>query len=186
MSLMQSHNGRSRWFSFRLRCVKAKLAFRPDELIEPQTNEQNSKHSSDATLYIDPSLNIFDNQDIQGTTRVVTNGSGTVVARHDYLPFGEEVGSNIGLSRKPANKKHQKKALTFCEGELIVRPLAVFLTRDRLQVPEARANSHGRVLSDPVKVCLPELIERRLNPGPRGSFARRYFEGRILRSLGDK
>jgi RHS repeat-associated protein len=35
-------------------------------------------------------------QDVQGTTRVVTNGSGTVVARHDYLPFGEEVGSNIG------------------------------------------------------------------------------------------
>jgi RHS repeat-associated protein len=35
-------------------------------------------------------------QDVQGTTRVVTNGSGTVVARHDYLPFGEEIGSNIG------------------------------------------------------------------------------------------
>jgi uncharacterized protein RhaS with RHS repeats len=29
-----------------------------------------------------------------GSTRVVTDGSGTVVARHDYLPFGEEIVSS--------------------------------------------------------------------------------------------
>ena len=39
-------------------------------------------------------------QDIQGSTRAVLNNNGSssaVVARHDYLPFGEEIGSLIGL-----------------------------------------------------------------------------------------
>jgi RHS repeat-associated protein len=38
--------------------------------------------------------------DLQGTTRAVMNNNGSssaIVARHDYLPFGEEIGSNIGL-----------------------------------------------------------------------------------------
>jgi RHS repeat-associated protein len=38
--------------------------------------------------------------DIQGTTRAVMNNNGSssaIIARHDYLPFGEEIGSNVGL-----------------------------------------------------------------------------------------
>jgi RHS repeat-associated protein len=31
--------------------------------------------------------------DHQGSPRTITNGSGTVVSRHDYLPFGEELGA---------------------------------------------------------------------------------------------
>jgi RHS repeat-associated protein len=31
-----------------------------------------------------------------GSTRVVTDGTGAVKARHDYVPFGEEIGSNTG------------------------------------------------------------------------------------------
>jgi RHS repeat-associated protein len=31
-----------------------------------------------------------------GTPRVVTGADGAVKARHDYLPFGEEVGANVG------------------------------------------------------------------------------------------
>ena len=31
-----------------------------------------------------------------GSTRVVTDGTGAVKARHDYLPFGEEIGSGKG------------------------------------------------------------------------------------------
>ena len=31
-----------------------------------------------------------------GSTRLVTDGSGAVVSRHDYLPFGEEAPSNLG------------------------------------------------------------------------------------------
>jgi RHS repeat-associated protein len=31
-----------------------------------------------------------------GSTRVVTDATGAVKARHDYLPFGEEIGSSIG------------------------------------------------------------------------------------------
>ena len=38
--------------------------------------------------------------DIQGSTRAILNNNGsnsTVVARHDYLPFGEEIGAGVGL-----------------------------------------------------------------------------------------
>ena len=39
--------------------------------------------------------------DVQGSTRAVMNNSGvgtsTIVARHDYLPFGEEIWSGTGL-----------------------------------------------------------------------------------------
>jgi hypothetical protein len=41
-------------------------------------------------------------QDVQGSTRAVMNnnpvsGASTIIARHDYLPFGEEIGSGTGL-----------------------------------------------------------------------------------------
>ncbi|HEY3024715.1 MAG TPA: BPSL0067 family protein, partial [Pyrinomonadaceae bacterium] len=35
--------------------------------------------------------------DHQGSTRAVLNMAGTVVSRHDYLPFGEEVYANVGM-----------------------------------------------------------------------------------------
>jgi RHS repeat-associated protein len=34
--------------------------------------------------------------DTLGSTRLVTKGDGTVKARYDYLPFGEEVGAGVG------------------------------------------------------------------------------------------
>jgi len=34
--------------------------------------------------------------DTLGSTRLVTDGAGVVKARHDYLPFGEELGAGIG------------------------------------------------------------------------------------------
>jgi RHS repeat-associated protein len=33
-----------------------------------------------------------------GSVRMVTNASGAVVSRHDYLPFGEEIPASIGRS----------------------------------------------------------------------------------------
>jgi RHS repeat-associated protein len=39
-------------------------------------------------------------QDLQGSTRAVMNNNGSssaIIARHDYLPFGEEIGSGTGL-----------------------------------------------------------------------------------------
>lgn len=38
----------------------------------------------------------FITTDHLGSTRLVTDGSGNVVSRHDYLPFGEEIGAGIG------------------------------------------------------------------------------------------
>ncbi len=35
--------------------------------------------------------------DHQGSARAIMDGSGNVVARHDYLPFGEEVWSGVGM-----------------------------------------------------------------------------------------
>ena len=59
--------------------------------------------------------------DVQGSSRAVmnNNGAGTssIIARHDYLPFGEEIGSGLGL-RNPSqgynaiDNSRQKFALT--------------------------------------------------------------------------
>ena len=38
--------------------------------------------------------------DVQGSTRALMNNNGstsTITSRHDYLPFGEEIGANVGL-----------------------------------------------------------------------------------------
>ncbi|MEK6280518.1 MAG: RHS repeat-associated core domain-containing protein [Acidobacteriota bacterium] len=55
-------------------------------------------------------------QDIQGSTRAVMSG-GSVVARHDYLPFGEEIGAGTGLRASgqgygATDTNRQKYALT--------------------------------------------------------------------------
>jgi RHS repeat-associated protein len=38
---------------------------------------------------------IFD--DHQGSPRLITNNGGAVIARHDYLPFGEDIPNNLGM-----------------------------------------------------------------------------------------
>jgi len=55
-------------------------------------------------------------QDIQGSTRAVMSGS-AIVARHDYLPFGEEIGETTGMRTTAqgfgaADKIRQRYALT--------------------------------------------------------------------------
>ena len=45
----------------------------------------------------------FLTSDHLGSTRLVTDANGNVKSRHDYLPFGEELGSGIG-SRTTAMK----------------------------------------------------------------------------------
>jgi RHS repeat-associated protein len=43
-----------------------------------------------------PCLTCYLSYDHLGTTRLVTDASGRVVSRHDYLPFGEEIPSGVG------------------------------------------------------------------------------------------
>jgi len=38
----------------------------------------------------------YTTSDVLGSPRVVTNASASVVSRHDYLPFGEELGAGVG------------------------------------------------------------------------------------------
>ena len=55
--------------------------------------------------------------DVQGSTRALLNSSGVVLARHDYLPFGEEIAVGIGLRTSgqgfgATDTNRQKYALT--------------------------------------------------------------------------
>jgi RHS repeat-associated protein len=56
------------------------------ELSAEYSNAANT--SSCSTCYL--------SYDHLGTTRLVTNASGQVVSRHDYLPFGEEITGGVG------------------------------------------------------------------------------------------
>jgi RHS repeat-associated protein len=48
----------------------------------------NGQQSTQGTSYL--------SADALGTPRLITDGAGAVRARHDYLPFGEEVGAGVG------------------------------------------------------------------------------------------
>jgi RHS repeat-associated protein len=55
--------------------------------------------------------------DVQGSARALLNSSGSVIARHDYLPFGEEIAAGIGLRTSgqgfgTTDTNRQKYALT--------------------------------------------------------------------------
>jgi uncharacterized protein RhaS with RHS repeats len=50
--------------------------------------------------------------DHQGSTRVVTDSSGNVKARYDYLPFGEEIPTDkrpVGRNRLNQTEVHPKR-----------------------------------------------------------------------------
>jgi len=56
-------------------------------------------------------------QGLQGSARAMLNSSGAVIARHDYLPFGEEIAAGIGLRTTgqgfgATDTNRQKYALT--------------------------------------------------------------------------
>jgi RHS repeat-associated protein len=42
--------------------------------------------------------------DLQGSARLVTDNTGSVIARRDYQPFGSEIGANVGL--RTTNQKY--------------------------------------------------------------------------------
>ncbi len=50
--------------------------------------EYSTQATSGGTSYL--------TQDQLGSTRIVTDGAGNPTSRHDYLPFGEEIKSNVG------------------------------------------------------------------------------------------
>jgi RHS repeat-associated protein len=55
--------------------------------------------------------------DLQGSTRAVMDTSATITARHDYLPFGEEIFAGVGLRTTTqkysvTNKVRQRFAMT--------------------------------------------------------------------------
>jgi hypothetical protein len=50
---------------------------------------------ADAASTASPCLTCYLSVDHLGSTRMVTDQSGNVVARHDFLPFGEEIGAGL-------------------------------------------------------------------------------------------
>src|SRR3984893_12448090 len=47
--------------------------------------------------------------DRQGSTRVLMNAAGAVTSRHDYLPFGEEIGAGTGAPGSPTGMRTTAK-----------------------------------------------------------------------------
>jgi RHS repeat-associated protein len=52
----------------------------------------------------------FVTSDAQGSPRAITSASGTVISRHDYAPFGEDLPSGIGM-RAPGQNYSQPDAV---------------------------------------------------------------------------
>ncbi|HKV38805.1 MAG TPA: RHS repeat-associated core domain-containing protein, partial [Blastocatellia bacterium] len=81
-----------------------------------------------------------------GSTRVVTNSSRAVVARHDYLPFGEEVAATIGNRQSiggysglddtrqkfTGNERDAESTLDYCAARYYSGSLGRFTTADSL------------------------------------------------------
>jgi len=57
------------------------------QMVAEYSNATQANVDSDQTSYV--------SSDTLGTPRVVTGSSGQVKARHDYLPFGEELKTNV-------------------------------------------------------------------------------------------
>lgn len=64
-----------------------------------------SQFAAPTTVNVD-----FITPNYQGSTSVVTDNAGAVKARHDYLPFGEEIGDGVG-SRTTAKKFSQTDSI---------------------------------------------------------------------------
>lgn len=58
------------------------------KMVAEYSNTTQANAETDKTSYL--------TSDTLGTPRVITGSNGQVKARHDYLPFGEEVGAEVG------------------------------------------------------------------------------------------
>jgi len=82
-----------------------------------------------------PWVTCYLSSDHLGSTRMVTDGSGTLQARHDYLPFGVEMprtaGTADGLSPKFTGQDHDTETgLEFFQARYLASGLGRFMSVD--------------------------------------------------------
>jgi RHS repeat-associated protein len=131
------------------------------ELAAEYSNAANT--SSCLTCYL--------SYDHLGTTRLVTNASGQVVSRHDYLPFGEEIPGGVGgrdstwgssadfVNQKFTGKERDPETQSDYFGARYyggalgrwISPDKVNMTDQRLQSPTVTLNKYGYGGSNPLE-----------------------------------
>jgi RHS repeat-associated protein len=113
-----------------------------------------------------------------GSPRVVTNASGGVVSRHDYMPFGEELGSgvgarttamgfvvNAGMRQKFTSKERDiETGLDYFEARYFASTQGRFTTVDPLagsgRAPTPQSwNRYAYVLNNPLTLVDPDGME---------------------------
>jgi RHS repeat-associated protein len=106
-----------------------------------------------------------------GSTRVVVDGGGVVKGRHDYLPFGEEVGAGIGgrttamgysandstRNRFTGKERDNESGLDFFEARYYSSPQGRFTSTDpsyfqvSMAIDPQRFNLYGYGRNNPLK-----------------------------------
>jgi len=103
--------------------------------------------------------------DALGSVRVVTDDIGQVIARHDFLPFGEEWPSSTNAKQKKLFTGHERDADTGLDyfGARYYRPqvgrfttIDPAMTLDENLVDPQRWNRYAYVLNNPLKYTDPD------------------------------
>ena len=117
-----------------------------------------------------------------GSTRVVTDANANLVARHDYLPFGEEIGppyggrtQQMGYSvfdstnqRFTGNERDSESALDYFLARYQASALGRFMTPDPLgghQEDPQTLNRYAYVRNNPLTLTDPTGLDFRLQCG---------------------
>ncbi len=137
---------------------------------------------------VDPSAGTrYTTTDHLGSPRVVTNGSGAAVSRHDYMPFGIEIGSTIGgrttamgygasdgvRNQFTGQQRDTETGLDFFQARYYSNSHGRFLSADPLQAsadprrPQTW-NRYSYVLNNPLKLVDPSGMSEQ-HPSPEDS-----------------
>ena len=145
---------------------------------------------------VDPSAGTrYTTTDHLGSPRVVTNASGAVISRHDYMPFGIEIGTAIsgrttamgygasdGVRDKfTGQQRDTETGLDFFQARYYSNSHGRFLSADPLQ---ASADAHrpqtwnrySYVLNNPLKLVDPSGMSEQ-HPSPEDSSADLHGSG---------
>jgi RHS repeat-associated protein len=110
------------------------------------------------------STTYFAHHDQIGSTRLVTNVNGTVYTSMDYLPFGEQLGTNSGTTHKFTGKERDSESnldnfgVRYLSSSLArwSSPDRLNLTQDRLVNPSNTLNKYLYSANNPLRFIDPD------------------------------